>query len=163
MTAIHQTWKLYQGTQRYFGEKKRKRKKNIYSYICLLGTIGWLMNIFQMMIFFCHFWCLLNVTVKIEVTKENVLWRREKMTCFHHKTKWRKHPYHLLGFSYKYELFYLVSGQEDGHRSLLLEVGFRSSEICSLMQNLMLTDLLEENMKFLSLSAQRGKRLDSLS
>lgn len=153
--------KMIQGTQRQFGkERKKGRERKKYSYICLLGTIGWLMNIFQMM-FFCHFWCcLLNVTMKIEVTKGNVLWKREK-GCISLIKQNEESIYTIYSiFHINMNCFTLFLNKD----TVIDHFFYKwESEICSLMQDLILTDLPEENMKFLSLSFQRGKRLDSLS
>lgn len=59
-------------------ENEEEKKKKKYSSMCLSWTTDWLVNIFKWRFFSYHFWyCLLNFTMKTEVTKENVLQRGE--------------------------------------------------------------------------------------
>ena len=68
------------------GEKGRERKK--YSSICLLGTIGWLLNIFKGWFFFLSF-LLSFIELHYEdwSYKGKCLMKGRKMTYSQHKTK----------------------------------------------------------------------------
>lgn len=80
MTSVHLIWNLHQGTQRQFGGVKggeKKEEKKMYSCICFLGRIPWLMNNFKWwfpIIFYVVYWTSLW---RVKLQRKNTLWRGE--------------------------------------------------------------------------------------